>query len=185
VLNSRLQGQLLVAQPSANSSFFSQTVIMVAEHTITNGAWGLVINRPSMVADVRAVAEAFDIPATLKDQAYVGGPVHGSNVYFIHTGDCIESNSIQITNNIWITSSVNILNEVAQGRGPHRWRMCLGTSTWAPGQLEGEQSGEHPWTPQHRWLTLPTTNDILEKPVQSLWKDSVTASIKNSVDSFF
>lgn len=184
-LDSSLCGKLLIAQPNAQSSFFSQSVVLVVQHTDQQGAWGLVINKPSMVADVQQVCEAFDLKTNLRTEAYVGGPVHNNNVHIIHTGDVIQDNSIQINKNIWVTSSISLLDDIVQDRGPHRWRLCLGTSSWTPGQLEGEQSGTHPWTPQHKWLTMPVPLDIMEKPVQSLWKDSVLESVKQSVDTFF
>jgi len=50
-LQSSLQGQLLIAQPIANSTFFAQSVVLLCEHH-ANGAWGLVVNKPSTEVNV-------------------------------------------------------------------------------------------------------------------------------------
>ena len=57
----------------------------------------------------------------------------------------------------------------------------MGVSTWQSGQLEGEQSGEHPWTPAHRWLTAPCPSNVLTKDTDELWEACVGVAIQNRV----
>jgi putative AlgH/UPF0301 family transcriptional regulator len=42
------------------------------------------------------------------------------------------------------TTSLDILQAIAQGRGPQRWHMVLGYAGWGAGQLETEL-GQHGW----------------------------------------
>jgi putative AlgH/UPF0301 family transcriptional regulator len=37
----------------------------------------------------------------------------------------------------------------------------MGLCSWAPGQLEAEILGQHPWPNESSWLTAPATEDII------------------------
>ena len=181
---SGLQGQLLIAQPSANSTFFAQSVVLVCENH-ASGAWGIMLNRPSTTTTVGDIAKSLNIDYQSQEPVYIGGPVQEDSLYFIHTPDCLASNTYWVTNTLCVTGSETILRELANGRGPSRWRLAIGISSWKGGQLEGEMSGEPPWTPQHRWLTQKCPPNILERPVSKLWQESTAVAISNSVNSYF
>ena len=69
-----MRGNLLVATPSLREPTFARSVIVLLEHTETDGAFGVVVNKPTVVpiADVvPAVADLVVEPALLFD----GGPV--------------------------------------------------------------------------------------------------------------
>jgi len=183
VLKGSLQGQILIAQPSANSTFFAESVVLVCEHH-KDGAWGLMLNKPSQQVGVSEIARDIKLDYDGDEPVYIGGPVHTDGLHFIHTPDCLASNTFWVTNTLCVTSSVSILREIIAGRGPKHWRMCLGLSSWSPGQLEGEQSGKHPWTEQHRWLTQPVPKNVLELPPQHLWKAQTHNAIESSVKNF-
>ena len=179
-----LQGKILISQPLAHSTFFAQSVVLVCEHH-ANGAWGLILNKPSSTVMVKHIAQDLGIDYTGDEACYVGGPVHTDGLHFLHTPDCLASNTWWVTNTLCVTSSESILREIANGRGPKHWRMCLGVSSWQGGQLEGEQSGQAPWTEQHKWLEAPVPSNVLEKPVKSLWKEATAISINHSVNNLF
>ena len=183
-IQSSLQGQLLIAQPTAHSTFFGQSVVLMCEHH-ANGAWGLVLNKPSTEITVGKIASTLGIEYDSNESVYIGGPVEREGLHFVHTPDCLASNTWWVTNNVCVTSSEFILRELAHGRGPKAWRLIIGVSSWQGGQLEGEQSGEAPWTPQHRWLTQPCPNNILELPVRHLWKGQTHNAIESSVNKLF
>lgn len=72
-----MKGMLLVATPALREPTFAQTVIALLEHSPTDGAVGVVLNRPMQapVADaVPAVAEIVTAPPVL----FEGGPVSPS-----------------------------------------------------------------------------------------------------------
>ena len=182
--SSSLQGQLLIAQPAASTTFFDQGVVLVCEHDGA-GAWGLMLNKPSKSIMVRTVAETVGIDYPYHDHVFIGGPVQPDTIYILHTPDVIEHNTRFVTNSICATSSVHLLSKIAQGIGPQHYKVCMGLSTWQSGQLDGEQSGQHPWTPEHRWLTAPCSNRVLKKDVDNLWKESIAVSIQNKVSEAF
>lgn len=178
------QGKLLISQPVANSNFFSQTVVLICEHH-AKGAWGLVLTKPSPVMTVDTLGRDIGIPVHTNEPLYIGGPVQDDGLHFLHTPDVIVSHTMHITPNLCVTSSEAMLREIQEARGPQNWRLFVGVSAWQGGQLEGEMSGEPPWTPQHRWLTQPCPNNILELPAKHLWKGQTHNAIEDSVNRLF
>lgn len=183
ILQGSLQGKILIAQPSAQSTFFEKSVVLVCEHH-KQGAWGLIINKPSQKIKVNQIAASVNIRLDSNDSVYIGGPVESDGIHILHTPDCVMANTLWITNNVCSTSSIELLSEIAKGRGPQHWRLCMGVSAWQAGQLDGEMSGEHPWTPQHRWLTQPCPKNLFDLPTEHLWKGQTHNAIENSVKSF-
>ncbi|MEC8941830.1 MAG: YqgE/AlgH family protein, partial [Verrucomicrobiota bacterium] len=43
----RLQGQLLIADPTLREGIFPHSVILLTEHNAEEGAYGLILNHPS------------------------------------------------------------------------------------------------------------------------------------------
>jgi putative transcriptional regulator len=177
------QGKLLIAQPTALSSFFTQSVVLICEHH-SQGAWGLMLNRPNPSVMVKHIASDLGLNYTGDEAVYIGGPVEPDGLHFIHTPDCVVHNTWWVTNTLCVSSSQDILKSIVDGKGPKRWRMVVGVSSWQAGQLEGEQTGERPWTPQHRWLTQPCPANILDLPTRHLWKGQTHNAIESSVKNF-
>lgn len=184
IIQGSLQGKILISQPLAQSTFFEQSVVLVCEHH-KQGAWGLVINKPSKHITVDKIAASVGITFESDQPVYIGGPVETDGIHILHTPDCIMENTLWVTNSICSTSSISLLSEISKGRGPQHWRLCMGVSAWQSGQLDGEMSGEHPWTPQHRWLTQPCPSNLFELPAEHLWKGQTHNAIESSVKNFF
>lgn len=183
-LDHSLAGQLLISQPTAHSSFFANSVVLICEHH-AKGAWGLMLTKPSPTMGVDDLGRDLDIPIYTDQPLYIGGPVHDDGLHFLHTPDCLVSNTFNITDELCVTSSEAMMREIAQGRGPQHWKMFVGVCVWQAGQLEGEQSGQQPWTPQHRWLTQPVPRNIFNIDSQELWTKQTDSAIKSSVSKLF
>ena len=170
-------GKLLIAQPNANSTFFEKTVILVCEHNESKGAWGVIVNKPSPIP-LRMVSESVNLDIDMgEDSSFVGGPVDTHSINILHSNEVEFPNTLQVTPDLSITSSLELMELIGYGRGPQKWRCILGISGWGPGQLEGEMSGMHPWTTQHEWLTMDAPKDLLTKGLPSLWQWCITESI--------
>ena len=62
-----------------------------------------------------------------------------------------------------MTTSQDILIDVAAGKGPERILMALGYAGWGAGQLEEEIR-------QNAWLTVPATAEIVfNTPYEERW----------------
>jgi putative transcriptional regulator len=179
-----LSGSLLISQPTSNSNYFSNTVVLVCEHS-PHDAWGLVLNKPTMIP-INGVLESMSLSTTsLPIQVFNGGPLELHTVNVLHSSDCEFDNTIRITPELSVTSSLDCLELIALGRGPTHHRIMLGFSGWGPNQLDGEMAGMPPWTPEHRWLTIPAPKDLLTRSIPGLWKQCLDESISQDVSKFF
>ena len=151
-----LANQFLIAMPGMVDETFSGTVVYLCDHT-TNGAMGLVVNRPTDI-DLANVFEKIDLQLDLQPLAqkpvYFGGPVQTDRGFILHEQKDAQdySSSLRVPGGLAMTTSKDILEEVAIGSGPERFLMTLGYAGWSAGQLEDEIS-------RNGWLNIqaPTT----------------------------
>ena len=160
-----LKNQLLIAMPNLSDPFFSQAVVYICEHG-KNGAFGIIINKK--YCDLR-LNSFFDGLVTLNDQfrkyektVYFGGPVlFGKGLVFHKKVNKLEE-SIKISDSAYITSNLNILEELDDARDPN-FKLVLGHAGWSEGQLENElKNGD--------WLVQDANEDLLfDTPPNKLW----------------
>lgn len=137
--------QFLIAMPGMLDDNFAGTVVYLCDHT-TNGAMGLVINRPTDV-NLGDVFDKLDLKLEIQPKAsepvYFGGPVQTDRGFVLHEQSREEhtthySSSLRIPGGLAMTTSKDVLQEVAEGHGPQRFLMTLGYAGWSAGQLEDE-----------------------------------------------
>ncbi|HEY9571600.1 MAG TPA: YqgE/AlgH family protein [Pusillimonas sp.] len=154
-----LSRQLLLAMPGKVSGNLANTVIYVCEHT-EHGALGLVINRPTDIT-VGDLLTRIDLSLSLEIgpvqdlPVFFGGPVQTDRGFVLHAPVGEYSSSIQL-GDVALTTSRDVLQDVAQGKGPAQLLITLGYAGWGAGQLESEMS-------QNAWLNVAVSNDILFK----------------------
>mgnify|MGYP000025206222 FL=1 len=153
---SRLTNQFLIAMPGMVDPNFAGSVIYLCEHG-EQGAMGLVINRPTDI-DLASLFDKIDLQLeiqTLKEEpVYFGGPVQTDRGFVLHeqTEAALYSSSLKIPNGLAMTTSKDVLEQVAHGQGPKRFLMTLGYAGWSAGQLEEELS-------LNGWLNIPTSTE--------------------------
>jgi len=161
-----LAGHLLVAMPGMADPNFHHSVTYVCEHG-EQGALGLVINQPMNMA-MGEVLDQLSLSTdaeTLRGQPVLrGGPVQAERGFVLHdTGRDWEATT-EVEHSIFITTSQDILSDLAAGRGPERALMALGYAGWGPGQLEAEIL-------QNAWLTVPASPDLVfDTPYHQRWE---------------
>jgi len=152
-----LSQQLLLAMPGKVMGSLADTVIYVCEHT-DQGALGLVINRPTDLT-VGDLLKRLDLPLSLEIGArqeapvFFGGPVQTDRGFVLHRPARGYGSSIRL-GDIALTTSRDVLQDVAVGKGPDDLLITLGYAGWGAGQLEDEIS-------QNAWLTVEASNQIL------------------------
>ena len=72
----------------------------------------------------------------------------------MHSSDYSTVNTIKVSKNVKLTCSTEILNDIAQDKGPKKHFISLGYSGWGPGQLEDEIK-------QNSWINLNEEMDLL------------------------
>lgn len=183
------RGQILVSQPKCDSLFFKDSCILIARHS-PQGAWGVAINKPitSVECDLKDILQHIGIenPMNINSNLYAGGPVERSRVCLIHSSDWSSNSTLEITKEVSITTDLSVLTALVQGQGPSKFKACCGLSVWGPGQLEGEMSGKEPWTPKHRWLLAPATeNNVFDIADNDIWMSTLTEAVNLEVKEWF
>ena len=175
-----LSNHFLLAMPGMADPGFAGAIVLVAEHS-EKGALGLVVNKPTSMTlstllsridlnddEAHAVlAEAPPEPASGTDApVYFGGPVQGDRGFVLHPPGGTWNSTVQIGDGISLTTSRDVLEAVAGGRGPSRLLVTLGYAGWGPGQLEAEIG-------QNAWLTMPAEAGLLfDTPVAERFADA-------------
>lgn len=145
-----LAGQLLVASPDMPDPRFAHTVILIVHHD-RNGAFGIVINRPVEERSFQDILKALgdkDTNVEGKVRIFAGGPVQQELGFVLHSAEYHRPQTIGITGSIALTSTPDVLRDMAHGHGPAKAIVAFGYAGWGPGQLESEI--------EHRgWFTAP------------------------------
>lgn len=151
-----LKNQFLIAMPHMQGSGFASTVTYLCEHD-EQGAMGLVINRPTGLP-LSEIFEQLKIGSEESahglDPIYAGGPVQTDRGFILHASNKRWNSTIDITDQISLTTSKDILASIAQDEGPEDCLVALGYAGWGAGQLEREISDNF-------WLTAPANTDII------------------------
>jgi putative transcriptional regulator len=162
-----LTNHFLIAMPGLADPNFHQTVTLICQHD-ENGALGIVINRPTDLA-IRDVLEQMGIPAggarCAGEPVFGGGPVQVERGFILHdvSGGGWDA-TLSVGEGLGLTSSRDILEAMADNRGPGHYLVALGYAGWAAGQLEHEISN-------NAWLNGPADPDIIFRvPVEARWR---------------
>lgn len=151
-----LTNHFLIAMPGMADPYFSRTLTFICEHS-DKGALGLVINKPIDVT-LANLFEQVEIPLEdelLSSQSiYFGGPVQTDRGFVLHEPQGAWSSSLRVGEHIALTTSKDILEAMAEGRGPTRQLVTLGYAGWSAGQLEEEIK-------LNGWLTVEADVDTI------------------------
>jgi putative transcriptional regulator len=137
-----LAGQLLIATPAMGDPRFHETVILMARHD-KNGAFGLVINRPlgeRTLASLLAALGEKDDGVAGSVRVFAGGPVQPEVGFVVHSADYRRAGTIVVDQRVAVTSSREILRDIAKKQGPQKSLLAFGYAGWGPSQLDGEMA---------------------------------------------
>lgn len=167
---SYLDRKLLIAMPSLADPNFSRGVTLMCQHN-AEGALGITINRPSefTLMDVLAQLEIrCDDPAIGGLPVFDGGPVHRERGFVLHTPDGMWESSMEVSPDIMVTTSRDVLQAIAEGRGPEKFLVALGYAGWGAGQLEDELK-------ENAWLSTDAVASVIfDLPVDERWSQAVS-----------
>ncbi|MDJ1006526.1 MAG: YqgE/AlgH family protein [Paracoccaceae bacterium] len=152
-----LTGKLLIAMPGMGDPRFEHGVVYLCTHS-EDGAMGLIVNKPAGDLSLRGLLEKLDIRVTSNIRlgpVHFGGPVETGRGFVLHSMDYASNDStLEVEGGIGMTATLDILSDIAGGRGPSRQLVALGYAGWGPGQLESEIA-------ENGWLTADATHDIV------------------------
>lgn len=155
--SSGLFDQFLIAMPQLADSFFENSVIYMWQHP-DEGAIGMAVNLPLPIT-LNELFEQLGIkderPASATQTVLCGGPVEPNKGFILHDSSADSWDStITLENNLSITTSRDILEDIAKGEGPQNYFVILGCSGWGPGQIEQEIT-------DNSWFSCPANKELI------------------------
>ncbi|WP_416885159.1 YqgE/AlgH family protein [Marinospirillum sp.] len=151
-----LRDHFLLSMPLLDDPHFADSLTYLCEHG-EQGALGLIVNQP-LELTLGELLDQMDLPSCYGRHAhapiYRGGPVHQERGFVLHTGAAQWKSSLAVTPLISLTTSVDILEALAEGEGPAQFLIALGCAGWQANQLEQELI-------DNTWLTCPAWPEVL------------------------
>lgn len=156
-LDSNLAGKLLIAMPDMSDHRFAKTVVYLCAHS-DEGGMGLIVNKPQTGIAFAKLLAQMDIPVTspIPDiPVHFGGPVDHQRGFVVHSDDYqAQTGTLHVDDHFRMTATVEVLEDIARGKGPERSMLALGYAGWGPGQLEYEIG-------QNGWLICAPNDQII------------------------
>jgi putative transcriptional regulator len=150
-----LANHFLIAMPGLEDENFSHSVTLICHHD-EEGAMGVVINQALDLT----VAELFSKAGLATDKllhpsdfVWHGGPVRQEHLFVLHDSQQ-WNNTLQINSNLYLTTSADFLEALAEGQEPGRYLLALGCAGWGASQLEYEMS-------ENAWVYAAVDNEVI------------------------
>ncbi len=164
-----LEQQMLLAMPGMVDSNFVGSVTLMCQHNEA-GAIGITINRLSNFT----LGEIFSqLHLECNDEGVrnlpvlEGGPVAPDRGFVLHSPLQGYESSMEVGNEIMVTTSRDVLADIAAGSGPEKYVVALGYAGWGGGQLEGEMLA-------NAWLSVSADTDIIfDLPLPSRFDEAL------------
>jgi putative transcriptional regulator len=159
-----IRGQLLIAGPSLVDPNFWRTVLLIVEHS-EEGAFGLVLNRPSETAVGEAAPELEGLIEG-EEPLFIGGPVQPSSVVILGDFEDASDAALLAFDDVGVLGTASSLEE--HGAALRTARAFAGHAGWGPGQLDSElERGD--------WILEPArSQDAFSAAPRELWQAVLT-----------
>lgn len=152
-----LTGKFLVAMPQINDGgIFDHSLIYICSHT-HHGTMGLVVNKrleQFSFSDLTLQLPVTNYAKLNEISLYSGGPLEKVRGMVLHSTDYSKEGTIVVSKGIAVSSTTEIIADIAFDQGPKDKLVALGYSFWQPRQLEAEIY-------RNDWLVLDAEKDLL------------------------
>ena len=170
-MHQELLGKLLIASPGLEDIRFQNSVILICEHS-TEATMGLILNKPLYNFDTSQLLKKIqktNRSKVIEEVTFFGGPVHLNQGFIIHSNDKKYLTSENISEEVMITTSEDILKDISNNKPPQNTKIFLGCAVWDQGQLDDEIL-------DNSWIITNSNKDLIfhNNLELSLWKKSLT-----------
>lgn len=167
--NNYLTGKCLVSMPNIDDERFNNSLIYICSHT-KDGAMGFVLNKKLQEFSFADLASQLPIK-TVKPidsiELHQGGPLERVRGFVIHSPEYIKEDTIVIDDKVAISSSIDVITDIAFGLGPKENIIALGYASWAPKQLEAEIIN-------NTWLVVePSSELVFRTKDEEKWQKAI------------
>jgi putative transcriptional regulator len=148
-------GVLLVAKPGLADPNFRETVVLVSQ-TPDGSTVGVILNRPTPRKHEKT-----------GDALGFGGPVMREVLVALYRSESQpEAAAFHVLKGVYLTMHPRNIEPLLETRGEH-FRLFMGFSGWAPGQLESELARDG-------WFVQPASAEVIfRKDASGMWEELV------------
>ena len=156
---------LLLSMPQLQDPNFAKTVVLLCEYN-PDGAFGLVLNRPTNVAASEMVRLDPPVIAGNDMLLWIGGPVDPQRGWIL-LGEEPSAEFKCIRDGLYLSTSQTLLRDVLEARPAPRARVLAGYAGWGPGQLDEELA-------QSAWLLGDVDLDLVfDVAPEAMWETAI------------
>ncbi len=171
------QGRFLLAAVGLSDPNFAGTVVLLIRYD-TDGALGLIVNRPTGVA-AREVLPEIAAFSGYQAPVFFGGPVMVDRMMVLLRTDEAPAEAELVADDVYVSASGTVLADLpAEQARPERVRIYAGHAGWGPGQLDREIAAGG-------WHLVPAGMDMLfEAPKGPDWRRLLPDTRPLSAEAF-
>jgi len=169
--------------PGMQDPNFDHGVTLMCQHN-DEGALGITINRSSDLTLIDVLNQLdieCDDESIANQPVLQGGPVQQERGFVLHSDDGQHDGrtdgrgsgpweaTTRVAPGVMVTTSRDILEAIAEHRGPSKYVVALGYAGWSPGQLEDELKDS-------AWLNTAADSAIIfDSPIADRWTRAVAS----------
>ena len=157
---------LLLSMPQLDDPNFGRSVVLLCEYA-AEGAFGLVINRPTEFPAASVVQLDPPILAGNDLPLWIGGPVEPERGWILLSEARDGDEARELAPGLFLSASPGVLRRVLESSMPPPARVIAGYAGWGPGQLDEELS-------ESSWLMADVDAAFLfNTPAAELWTAAI------------
>ena len=157
---------LLLSMPQMQDPNFAKTVVLLCDYG-PEGAFGLVLNRPTEVPASAMVRLDPPIVGGNEMPLWIGGPVEPQRGWILLNEEPPSAEFKLIREGLYLSTSQDLLRDVLQSRPAPRARVLAGYAGWGPGQLDDELA-------HSSWLMADVDLDIVfDTAADVMWESAI------------
>lgn len=177
-------GHLLLANPNNPKDDLSRSVMLLLSHTHRISI-ALQLNNPVVDFDLKLIANGLGMEFHYSEPVYYGGSTNTHKVHVIHSSEWQGISTIQLNDEISVTSDVCVIKAITDGTGPNFYRACAGYWSWFDGKLDEQldpMSRKYP----HTWEITPATiKNVFKGEGPEQWRSTLEDSTRYQINEWF
>jgi len=157
---------LLLSMPQMQDPNFARTVVLLCDY-LPEGAFGLVLNRPTDLPASEMVKLDPPILAGNQLPLFIGGPVQPERGWILVDEPPEEPDYRTVVDGLYLSTSPQLLRRVLEAQRQPRARVVAGYAGWAAGQLDDELA-------QSAWLMSDVELDLVfDVDASLMWETAI------------
>jgi putative transcriptional regulator len=155
-------GDIIISSPYAGTGMIFNKAVIYITSCNEDRISGVIINKLLSKVDNKIISKAlsfsdsnYSTDSLVIDNIpiYFGGPVEQEKGIILHSSDYQKSSTTNISENISISTNINIISDISSNKGPIHKMLILGYTAWSTHQLLAEIK-------RNDWILLPNEPNL-------------------------